>query len=1050
MASNNPRVEVSADIKPYLDDIAEKLWTNHAAIMVGAGFSKNASSKFPSWNELGDIFYEKLYGEKPESNKVRYCNVLKLADSVEAVFGRNTLNHILTSEIPNTLVEPVEIHHTLLSLPWVDVFTTNYDTLLEKATENVSSRRYDVVVNCNELVYSSSPRIIKLHGSFPSTMPFIITEEDYRKYPSQFSPFVNTVQQSLLENTLCLVGFSGDDPNFLKWIGWIRDNLGQSNSPNIYLVGLFDFSCADLKLLEKRNIVVVDMSSCPGVGKGQHQGALSRFFEYINSKNNSLSKVINWPQIENISPDLREEKETIEKQIEKFVKVTNAVKDEYPGWLIAPRESRVRLYSFIEKWLGSTNKIKSVNHLLKLHFLDNFIWCLNICLMPIFNDFAEDLSDAIFKLGDDGVDIDFELLGRLKLSLARYYREEYKWNEWEELIDEVSNENDYSHEFKGRLYYEVCLSKLYQGKFVELRNALNEWVVCDTLPQWMIKKSSLYAEVGELELAANITREALTVIRKKLNLSPIKNDVTLLSLESYAMMLLDYETKYISELDGDLVNFSERRNQFKLYQCDPWGELTFFSQSLMFKYEGFSHKECIPRFDIGSYQNLRSYKRNDYTLNALNFLRFYEEAGLPLTTGNMQLSGDSLRNGLVAVSYYYPFLACFNSIRLSGDKTIDTLFGRKGLTITSNSVLDTMGKTYLDILKGLDFDLIEKRSFSKGIDRRFAEMIPDILSRLVSNVKFDLIYDIYEYVCSVFGTDFYLNFRGMREILERVPKVVSKSQAARLIPLAIKCKCPTKIRFDDEGKLYSSIWNFDLSVLDNFTLDNDDFNYFIALMKSDKDHEKSWGVLTLTKFFSCKMLTKKQSKEFGEILWENVENDKLPKWDCLLLSAYISLPHEIPTVELKDIVKKHVLSMRIPVKGDGRSYSNIGRDIVFFQELLNCHNDIDLSISDIEMLTSRLVHWWELDKKTLNDKEDGFFGSVADEFRNRFSCLIKALQRIVLPRIKEDEFDKNLLNDTLRLVSELELNGFYTTSLYISNKSIFNVSDDFISNEIIE
>ena len=65
-------------------------------------------------------------------------------------------------------------------LPWRDVFTTNYDTLLERAADKVSKRRYNVVVNQEDLVNSNdAPRILKLHGSFPSQRPFIITEEDY-------------------------------------------------------------------------------------------------------------------------------------------------------------------------------------------------------------------------------------------------------------------------------------------------------------------------------------------------------------------------------------------------------------------------------------------------------------------------------------------------------------------------------------------------------------------------------------------------------------------------------------------------------------------------------------------------------------------------------------------------------------------------------------------------------------------------------------------------------------------------------------------------------
>ena len=74
----------------------------------------------------------------------------------------------------------------------------------------------------------SQPRIFKLHGSFPSQFPLIVTEEDYRTYPSEFAPFVNTVQQAMMETVFILIGFSGDDPNFRNWSGWVRDNLGEA------------------------------------------------------------------------------------------------------------------------------------------------------------------------------------------------------------------------------------------------------------------------------------------------------------------------------------------------------------------------------------------------------------------------------------------------------------------------------------------------------------------------------------------------------------------------------------------------------------------------------------------------------------------------------------------------------------------------------------------------------------------------------------------------------------------------------------------------------
>ena len=210
---------------------------------------------------MGDIFYEKIHGEKPEGRS-KYLNVLKLADEVQAAFGRPALNRVLREAIPDLEHKPSSFHIDLLNLPWTDVFTTNYDTLLERASTSVASWKYDVVLNQGDLVHSEKPRIIKLHGSFQSHRPFIITEDDYRRYPREFAAFVNTVRQTLLENTICLVGFSGDDPNFLQWIGWIRDNLDSGDSPRIYLIGVFNLSGARKKLLEQRNIALIDMSEC--------------------------------------------------------------------------------------------------------------------------------------------------------------------------------------------------------------------------------------------------------------------------------------------------------------------------------------------------------------------------------------------------------------------------------------------------------------------------------------------------------------------------------------------------------------------------------------------------------------------------------------------------------------------------------------------------------------------------------------------------------------------------------------------------------------------
>ena len=105
---------------------------------------------------------------------------LRLAEEYEVAHGRDALDRHLLETIADDDYKPGSLHSRLLSLPWADVMTTNYDTLLERAALTLPNRRYDVVRTTADIPSSLRPRIVKLHGSFPATRPFVITEEDFR------------------------------------------------------------------------------------------------------------------------------------------------------------------------------------------------------------------------------------------------------------------------------------------------------------------------------------------------------------------------------------------------------------------------------------------------------------------------------------------------------------------------------------------------------------------------------------------------------------------------------------------------------------------------------------------------------------------------------------------------------------------------------------------------------------------------------------------------------------------------------------------------------
>ena len=65
---------VPSELHPYLNEIAERLFSGHATVMIGSGFSHNAKPQgrpypdFPDGSQLGDLFYEKIYSKQPDAD----------------------------------------------------------------------------------------------------------------------------------------------------------------------------------------------------------------------------------------------------------------------------------------------------------------------------------------------------------------------------------------------------------------------------------------------------------------------------------------------------------------------------------------------------------------------------------------------------------------------------------------------------------------------------------------------------------------------------------------------------------------------------------------------------------------------------------------------------------------------------------------------------------------------------------------------------------------------------------------------------------------------
>lgn len=366
----------------YVATIIEAIKNRRAAIMIGSGFSKNAKNGhlMPSWSELA----AHLSCGTSKIATAAVSDILELAETYTAAYGRSDLDRILLEKTGNKSlnVTPSELYKDLLGIPWSDIFTTNYDTLLEDAAYEFRREidyEFNVVNTVNDIAFSKGngkTRIVKLHGSFPSHRPFIITEEDYRTYENEFSPFVNTVQQSMLENVFCLIGFSSADPNFKNWMGWVRDNLGD-HQPPIYLITASDEPVAKQQYLLKKNIRVVNISYLADEknSPNKHYSALKGFLGRIQEE-------LMWRDSSEWKMDLP--KQDSAEPWDNYYQTRKS----YPGWTVPPFKYIHRLwwhFNLSRKPKADEFSIKSF-----IQFYD-MIWLMDKSTFPL-HDYVEQLD----------------------------------------------------------------------------------------------------------------------------------------------------------------------------------------------------------------------------------------------------------------------------------------------------------------------------------------------------------------------------------------------------------------------------------------------------------------------------------------------------------------------------------------------------------------------------------------------------------------------------------------------------------------------------------
>lgn len=849
--------------------------------MVGAGFSRtclreNDAPVPPLWVN----FAARMEGSLGYAAG-RGSDALRLAQEYQAQHGEYGLDRLIREMVTDDRWEPSSLHLQLMELPWVDVLTTNWDTLLERTSPKTPDRVYSCVRTISDLARARAPRIVKLHGSLPSSKPFIFTEDEFRTYPAKFAPFVNLAQQVMLENELCLIGFSGIDPNFLAWSGWVRDTLHVS-ARRIRLVGVLNLTPAARSLLEHRNVTPIDLAPLVNdeLPSERHEKALEIFFTaLIEAKPPSPFEWVLSRDRSKASPSELDEEKASRKEL---VAIWAEDRRNYPGWIIAPEGmTNPLLYS-----LRTVRRAEETpeDH---LRFAAEQIWRRAIAGFVLFPKDLEEADRHFNAVSCLSVQQRMDLC----VSAIKHWRKLRDWDRWSKWMFRLAaiscEEANLWHA------YETGWKAVLDWDDEGLQKATD--TMSSDAPIWRMRRAALRSILSAYRDAALDYEAALLSVRQKLRSAP--RSAWLISIEGWAAL---FHKVTFNALTDELISFAEHdtdetRLRYAGAKADPWDEISRRDRLAIERTERnrLDGEEWALSFKPGRYRpgGVRRLGGDD-ECPFYGLLDLMERTGAPERSIYTNLFSDRLVAGYLALKSpddddLMTFLARYRGTDI---KILDRILPRMRLArlseVAINVLLDNIGKR------------IDRRLKNHSGHRHddHVRFLLALLGRVAIRANNEKALNIYQWCLGLLSkSELRWNcFSECGGVLAAAIEVMSDDNRQTALHLALEFKLPS------EGKA-TGIERDWPELIDDFTPDDlrnlsissslsNRIDVLIAISKTGQSLDRTRALMRLRRLNLAEKLSDDQNSALEDAIWSRCSDSGWPKDHDLYPWVFLELP----------------------------------------------------------------------------------------------------------------------------------------------------------------
>lgn len=215
----------------FLRDFPTSLNNEAAAIFVGAGVSVGAG--YPTWSKLLREIGEELGVGSNDIHDLAALAQWSIQESGSASRVRNVVKDHIKKLLP--IPKPLEI---IARLPIRHIWTTNYDTLIERSFETIH-RPIDTISGTKDLALKATPgavRLYKMHGSVERLDEIVISTDDYELFKSRRGAFLPLLQAHLTSMSMLFVGLSFTDPNIKHVLSLIRESFTEAPPEHFAIV----------------------------------------------------------------------------------------------------------------------------------------------------------------------------------------------------------------------------------------------------------------------------------------------------------------------------------------------------------------------------------------------------------------------------------------------------------------------------------------------------------------------------------------------------------------------------------------------------------------------------------------------------------------------------------------------------------------------------------------------------------------------------------------------------------------------------------------------